>query len=295
MRKSLWTLNIDNYEPEITKLTFPFLKQYARKCQAEFNVIEKRKFTKANGYYEDWPVTYEKLQIYELGKDYDWNIYIDADAIVHPDMFDITCQLDPYTVAHNANDIAGNRWIYDRFFMRDGRNIGSCNWFAVASNYCIELWKPFDDLTVAQALANIRPTINECATHVWKCQNLKQCAYEIPMTLNGQPLDPNSCPACKAAAVAVAPAPAAPCVVHQCTRCGQARVVMQKARITAEHLIDDYALSRNIAKFGLKFTTLRAIQERLGDRAFYLWHIYTLTSEDKIKQVREVMNGWGLS
>jgi hypothetical protein len=261
VKKTLWTVNVDNYAPEMTALTHPLLKRYAEKCDAEFRVITERKFP-------NFPPVYEKLQVYELGKDSDWNIVIDSDAIVHPDMFDVTNHLSGDTVCHNANDMAGNRWKYDRFFARDGRHIGSCNWFTVGSNWCIELWKPLDDLTLEEAVANISPTVHERATHLRQCQN-PQCRYEVPVSETSD-------------------------VVSECTRCGQKAKRIKKAVIKAEHLIDDYTLSRNIAKYGLKFTTVRAIQEKLNERGFYLWHIYTDTLEEKLRKTKEVLAGWGI-
>jgi hypothetical protein len=222
MKKVLWTLNVDGYAPEITALTFPLFRLYARKMGAEFRVIESRKFP-------DWPPVYEKLQIYESGKDNDWNIFVDADAIVHPEMWDPTDHLHKDTVCHNGNDLAGNRWRYDRFFRRDARHIGSCNWFTVASDWCIDLWKPLEDLSFEQALGNISPTPSE-----------------------------------------------------------------QSNGITAAHLIDDYTLSRNIAQSGLKFTTIRDIQERIKDKGNYLWHIYTVSVPEKVRQMREILHVWGL-
>ncbi|SRR6266852_974561 len=261
MKKTLWTVNIDNYAPEVTALTYPLLRRYAEKCSAEFRVISDRKFP-------DWPPAYEKLQIHELGRDSDWNIYIDSDAVVHPGLFDITNHLTPDTVCHNAKDMAGNRWKYDQYFRRDGRHIGSCNWFAVGSNLCLDLWRPLDDLTLEEALANIYPTVHELSEFVWRCTNT-QCNYEVPTNSQGES-------------------------ESKCTACSQPRKKLAKAKIDAAHLLDDYALSRNIARFGLKFTTIRDIQAKLGDQAFYLWHMYTLTLEDKIKQTRDVLHNWGL-
>lgn len=261
MRKVLFTLNIDNYAPEITKLTYPLLKRYAEKCDAEFREITERKFP-------SWAPVYEKLQIHELGRDYDWIYFIDADAVVHPGFFDVTNHLTPDTVCHNAKDMAGNRWKYDRFFRRDGRHISSCNWFAAASNWCIDLWKPLDDLTQEQAVRNIYPTVHELAHFVWRCQN-KQCNYEVPTNDQGEGKS-------------------------VCTACGQKRLKIPKAYIDPRHLIDDYTLSRNIAKFGLKFTTVREIQARLNDQAMYLWHLYTLNLEQKIEETRKVIHAWGL-
>ncbi len=185
LKKTIFTLNVDGYSPEITELTYPLMKRYADKIGADFYTIKERKFP-------GFPSVYEKLQIYELAQkmENDWNIYIDSDALVHPDMMDVTNHLPKDTVLHNGVDLASNRWKYDRYFMRDGRNIGSCNWFTIASDWCVELWKPLDDLTFEEAIANISPIVNELNTV-----------------------------------------------------------------ITAEHLIDDYALSRNIAKYGLKFNT----------------------------------------
>jgi hypothetical protein len=226
LKKTIFTLNIKNkYAPEITALTYPLIKRYADKIGADFFVIKERKFPQ-------FPVVYEKLQIYELSQEMenDWNIYIDSDALVHPDLMDITNHLPKDTVLHNASDLASNRWKYDRFFMRDGRNIGSCNWFTIASDWCIELWKPLDDLTLKEAVVNINPTVGE---------------------LNSV--------------------------------------------ITAEHLIDDYTLSRNIAKYGLKFVTFLNLINRLGQpQSDYLWHIYTAPMEEKVVQMKGVLKRWGL-
>jgi len=223
IKKTIFTLNIDNYEEKITELTYPFLKRYAKKIDADFYIISERKFP-------DYPPVYEKLQIYKLAQEMenDWNIYIDSDALVHPDFFDITNHLQKDTVAHNGVDMAGNRWKYDRFFRRDGRHLSSCNWFSIASDWCIDLWKPLDDLTLEEAIENITPIVSEVVSGL----------------------------------------------------------------IPASHLIDDYVLSRNIAKFGLKFTTINQIVKDIGDTGNYLWHQYLLSSEDKIMQMKEILNIW---
>ena len=223
IKKTIFTLNIDNYEEKITELTYPLLKRYAKKIDADFYIISERKFP-------DYPPVYEKLQIYKLAQEMenDWNIYIDSDALVHPDFFDITNHLQKDTVAHNGVDMAGNRWKYDRFFRRDGRHLSSCNWFSIASDWCIDLWKPLDDLTLEEATENITPIVSEVVSGL----------------------------------------------------------------IPASHLIDDYVLSRNIAKFGLKFTTINQIVKDIGDTGNYLWHQYLLSSEDKIMQMKEILNIW---
>lgn len=232
-------MNIDNYAPEITEITYPLIKHYAKKIGADFHIIDERKFP-------EWPVTYEKLQIHELAKKHknDWNIYIDSDALVHPETIDWTVYMNKDTVAHNGNDFANFRWKYNNYFLRDGRNIGSCNWFTVASDWCIDLWKPLD-VSLEDSLNSIYPTVNEINTV-----------------------------------------------------------------ITPEHLIDDYALSNNIARYGLKFTTFKTILDErgIGDANFF-WHLYTITISQKIEGwdevqkdgttihipgMLEVMKQWGL-
>jgi hypothetical protein len=124
MKKCVWTLNVDGYASEITKLTYPLLEGWANKIGADFRIITKRN-------WPSYPPVYEKLQIHTLGKDYDWNIYVDSDALIHPDFFDPTEHIKKDTVLHNGCDMAGVRWRYDDIFRRDGRHIGSCNWFRI--------------------------------------------------------------------------------------------------------------------------------------------------------------------
>lgn len=246
MRKVVWTLNVDNYAPEITALTYPLLEHYAQKIGAEFRIISKRKFP-------DWPVTYEKLQIHELGKEYDWNIYIDSDALVHPEMFDPTNHMTKDTVGHNGKDMAGNRWRYDEYFRRDGRHFGSCNWFTMGSNWCLDLWKPLD-ITLSQALDNIFPTVEEMAPTTF----VKDREGKRILDHKGN------------------------------------FVMAEKEIITKEHLIDDYTLSRNIARYGLKATTVVDIQKGRPDAGYYLWHIYGVKIPEKVRQMQEVMKLWGM-
>lgn len=224
IKKTIFTLNVDGYAPEITELTYPLLRHYANKIDASFHIINKRKFP-------DFPPVYEKLQIYELAQKMknDWNIYIDSDALVHPDMFDPTNHIKKDTVMHNGVDMASIRWSYDNYFLRDGRNIGSCDWFTIASDWCIDLWTPLD-VSFDEAIKNIHPIQEELSTV-----------------------------------------------------------------ITPEHLIDDYTLSRNIAKFGLKIKTVSDLLVELGNPGSFLWHQYTMTADRKVSEMRKVLANWGVS
>lgn len=228
IKKAIFTLNIDNYAPAITELTYPLLKAYADKIGAQFVIINERKFP-------EWPVVYEKLQIYELAQlmENDWNIYIDSDALIHPDLADFTVVLPKDTVAHHGADFATLRWKYDRFFRRDNRHIGSGNWFTIASDWCIELWRPLDDLTLEEAKQNIFPTVDERVSGV----------------------------------------------------------------IDSEHLIDDYTLSRNIAKYGLKFTSIRKLMEPFGfpGGGPFFWHQYLIPIEAKVEQMKKQLKAWRIT
>jgi len=227
IKKVIYTLNVNDYCPEITAITYPLIEDYAKKIDAEFVIIKERKFP-------DFPVVYEKLQIHELGKDNDWNIYIDSDVLVNPDLFDFTPHLKKDTVLHYGNDLAGNRWKYDQYFLRDGRHISSCNWFTIASDWCIDLWKPLDDMTLDKALQNINVVVPESI-----------------------------------------------------------------ADISPAHLIDDYVLSRNIAKYGLKFTTCKQIFEKLNPgfpgNDNYLYHEYLIATESKPHKLIDRLKKWGFS
>jgi len=216
IRKTLWTLNIGNYAPELCQLTYPFLKIYADKIGAQFEIIDERQ-------YPGFPAVYEKLQIHQRGKENDWNIYIDSDALIFPDMIDVTERIEKDTVCHYATDHASNRWRYDDYFRRDGRDIGSCNWFTVASDWCLDLWHPLESSNDAlrDAVENIRPIISE-----------------------------------------------------------------RLAGIDATHLIDDYALSRNIARYGLKVKTVLQILKEDDDKGVYAFHTHRMNLPEKIKEIR---------
>jgi hypothetical protein len=99
------TLNIGDYAPEICALTYPLLQSYARKIGADFYVIRESRFP-------DWPLVYEKLQIYDLARNgSDWNIYIDSDALVNPEMFDVTA-VAPVTAIPRARATSRFTQIY---------------------------------------------------------------------------------------------------------------------------------------------------------------------------------------
>ena len=222
-RKTLYLLNIGDYAPELTALTYPFIERYADKIGAEIYMITERKFP-------DWDLDYEKLQIHDLSVERgdDWSIYLDSDALVHPETIDPTELLGRDTVAHNGYDMALVRWRYDDYFRRDGRNIGSCCWLMVASSWCRDFWKPMEDMSFKEAVKNISITVEEANTV-----------------------------------------------------------------IKPEHLITDYAVSRNIARYGLKFKSLNELWQEVGlKEANFFFHEYTVPLEEKVKRIRATIDKW---
>ena len=183
VKKVVFTLNVDNYLPDLTEITLPYLKGWADKIEADFHVISERKFP-------DMPVTYEKFQIWDLAHgefaDRDWFIYLDLDALIHPDCADFTAALPKDTTCSHGTDFTPNRFRPDKYFLRDGRFFGKGNWCAIFSDWCLDYYHPLDDITLAEAVSNIFPTQDE-----------------------------------------------------------------RNFGITAEHLIDDWLVSRNISRYGL--------------------------------------------
>ena len=226
MRKAIWVLNVDNYAPEITALTYPYIKAYAHKIGAEFCEITERK-------YKQWPVVCEKMQIHDLARVHgaEWNIYFDSDTLVHPETPDFTVYIPKDTVAQNGSDFSNIRHRYDEYFLRDGRNIGTCGWLTIASEWCLDLWHPCEDLTPEEVIDRCYLTVDE----------------------------------------------------HNCG-------VMDKA-----HLSDDYIMSRNVARYGLKYVKLMDVQKKLfPDGAQFFWHAYTIPNDEKVQQLKEMLDRWRL-
>ena len=214
MKKLLVTLDI-NYTKEITDITYPYMKSYADKIDAEFKVITERKF-------EDQPVNIEKFQLYELSKDYDWTIFIDADALIHPNCPDVTEVYGKDNVIFNNYDLYLLRFKPNNYTRRDKRNIGACSWFTVFSDWNRHLWKPYE---------NAREYVNQI--------------YPIHKEIN--------------------------------------------FGYSSEHILDDYLVSRNIAKYGLKVKTVLhdmfSSYPNDGYPLFFI-HQYSISQQEKIEYLK---------
>lgn len=146
-KTAVWVVAVNNYMPELCAITFPNLKAFASRIGADFNVIEERKFN-------SFPPTYEKLQVYELGKTYEWNILIDADMIVHPDLPDPRVRTGKNALGiYYGFDarIAFNRITLSmqEYARKYGIYRGIVTNFIVSHAFVHEVWKPlgvtFDD------------------------------------------------------------------------------------------------------------------------------------------------------
>ena len=94
------------------------------------------------GYY---PINYEKMQVYEDGREANLNMLCDADMLIHPHLPDLQeIVKDPAYVAFNDNYNISEKYQTNRipYFVRDGRDVGIATNFVVTSNLTHDLWEP---------------------------------------------------------------------------------------------------------------------------------------------------------
>jgi hypothetical protein len=245
LKKTIYTLNIDNYEPEIFELCMFYMKLYAYKIGAEIFIIQDRKIS-------DKFAGLEKFQIYELGKEHknDWNIFIDPDALIHPDFFDPTVMMTKdWTAAFGVSDFTPIRFRTDEYFLRDGRFYGKGNWFGICSDWCLDYFHPLDDISLEEAMSNCFPMNDEISSNK-------------PMS--------------------------------------------------GHNMVEDYIVSRNIARYGLKHTLVADLMTKYGKNIGYchqmqtsvqgtqmlssgpVFHVYLQSSEQKLVMMKKQIKAWQL-
>lgn len=136
--KTVYTLNINNYLPDLCEITLPTINAYANRIGAKFEVITERKFP-------GWPITYEKLQLCERAKDNDWTIFVDADTVIGSDLPDLTKMVKPNIIGvHMAYD--ADKTLPNEYFMiQDRRNVGVVTSFMVVPKACHKIWTPLEE------------------------------------------------------------------------------------------------------------------------------------------------------
>lgn len=217
MKKVIHIVNINDFFPELFRLTHPTITHYAKKYDYTINLITERKFS-------DYPIHYEKLQVYEDGKENDINVLLDADMLIRPDMPDFMqiCKQDH--VAYNDGYHISTRFYTDRikYFLRDGRDLGVATSCVVSSQLTHDLWEPID-LTTQQIT-------------------------ELAIPKKSDPEWERGC----------------------------------------AHYIDEFALSYNIAKYGLKIHGICAEDWQRP----YLCHVGTGDKEKSIKLAQKFISDW---
>lgn len=170
-KKLICTLNLDNHQPEVTAITYPTLKAYAAKIGADFVEITERRYK--------YSATANKFLIRELGRGYDWIIYLDSDTIVNPDAPDWSVFLDKHDVLFNALDPSPIRFTANHFNKRHRSFRGACTWCVWASDWTFEdLWTPYaDEAEYRKCQDNVFPCSHEinsgCCDAAHLCDDYK--------------------------------------------------------------------------------------------------------------------------
>ena len=137
MKKILHLVNIGDFFPELFSLSFPTVQAYAERCGYEINLIIERKFP-------EFHINYEKMQVWEDGKDADINLLVDADVLIHPQFPDVKDIVPPHHIAFNDNYNASSKFNLNDYFLRDGRDVGIASNFVVSYRSTHDLWRPLE-------------------------------------------------------------------------------------------------------------------------------------------------------
>lgn len=139
MKKCIHVVYIDNFFPELWELTYPTIEKYAKRIRSDINIITERK-------YQSYHINYEKMQVWEDGKDYDANFLLDADILIHEEFPDFTTIVPRNHVAFNDNYNASDKFnIKDNiFFQRDGRDVGIASNAVITYKSTHDLYHPLN-------------------------------------------------------------------------------------------------------------------------------------------------------
>ena len=86
---------------------------------------------------------------------YDWNLMMDADILVHPNTYNPFINFDPRVVGNKDEYKASNQLRLDKYFIRDGRNLGLSGCLLATSRLTHDVWEFPNDLTEEDILNNI--------------------------------------------------------------------------------------------------------------------------------------------
>jgi hypothetical protein len=138
MKRIIHCVYINDYFPELWRLTLPTIKAYAHRINAELNIITERKFPQ-------WHINYEKFQVYKDGAHADANFLVDADVLIHKDFPDFATGIThPHHIAFNDNYHASGKFhVKDNiYFQRDGRDVGIASNAVISFKSTHDVWEP---------------------------------------------------------------------------------------------------------------------------------------------------------
>ena len=137
LKRKLHVVYINDFFPELWKLTLPSIEAYADKHGYELNIISKRKFP-------EWHINYEKMQVYEDGMDCDVNLLVDADILIHPQYPDLLGLCPPNWISVMDAYYASEKLLLNKDFLRDGRDMGIASNFVFSGALTHDLYKPLE-------------------------------------------------------------------------------------------------------------------------------------------------------
>lgn len=176
MSKGVFVVRVDNYLPDLCEVTLPAIEEWAKKIRASFTVITERK-------YPDLPPTYEKTQVWKLGRGNDWNILIDCDMAIRPEMYDVTVATMPGTIGAWMVYDPAITIAKDEILPLDGSGLALATNFMAVPQAFHDVWRHLD-MESAELLSRMkRPFVVDeyCIS-----RNIKQLGATIsPLALPG--------------------------------------------------------------------------------------------------------------
>ena len=171
MKIGVFVVDID-YNKEISSITLPSIEKYAKSIDAEFVRITERKFPK---YF----VSYEKMQIHELGKDNDWNILLDCDMLIKEGMYNVIDLVPDGSVG------AWQSYWEENLYNNRGPNIAIAGNFVVAPKICLDVFKPLDSEEQPELYLKSMKYVDEycLSLNKWKYR-YSLVGLELPGTYN---------------------------------------------------------------------------------------------------------------
>jgi hypothetical protein len=140
--KAIAVTAVNQYRPDICALTFPNLRTYAARQDADFIVMTERKFP-------EWHPAYEKLQVFDVAAHYDYTLLIDADIALHPRLPSLFDSLNPRSAGcwqeykiKDPTNLTLWETADDGYFVRDGRNLGIAGCLVGCSRYTRDIFRP---------------------------------------------------------------------------------------------------------------------------------------------------------